>query len=223
MQFFVKKEDVLGAHHEYEQMLYLNNFKIKLFVCKTYLDMQFSGFQNEENETNRSLTMPTLQVQKRSETTAWVSHVNRKMQITSKARSISTNEINEGFAVTAGTCTRRAVFSCIGALVAGFYLLFLPGPIVNPESEINGVSWVWKQQPVASKAKVTTKIRKTKRASKDMLLFHFWLVPSRLSWERREARGVMGRRKGEGGIGALACVCARCSSQDPQYLKVWEL
>ena len=25
-----------------------------------------------------------------------------------------------------------------------------------------------------------------------------WLVPSRLSWERREARGVMGRRKGEG-------------------------
>ena len=70
MQWFVKKEDVLGAHHDYEQMLDLNNFKIKLFVCKTYLDMQFSGFQNEENETNRSLTMQTVQVQKRSEITA---------------------------------------------------------------------------------------------------------------------------------------------------------
>ena len=70
MPWFVKKEDVLGAHHEYEQMLDLNNFKIKLFVCKTYLDMQFSGFQNKENETNRSLTMLKLQVQKRSEITA---------------------------------------------------------------------------------------------------------------------------------------------------------
>lgn len=138
-------------------MLDLNNFKIKLFVCKTYLDMQFSGFQKEENETNRSLTMPTLQVQKRSEITAWVSHVVRKMQITSKARSISTNEMNEGFA-PAGTCT--AVFSCIGVLVAGFYLLFLPGPMVNPGSGINRVSWFWKQQTVASKAKVMTKIRK---------------------------------------------------------------
>ena len=51
MQWFVKKEDVLGAHHEYEQMLDLNNFKIKLFVCKTYLDMQFSGFQNKDRRT----------------------------------------------------------------------------------------------------------------------------------------------------------------------------
>ena len=98
MQWFVKKEDVLGEHQEYEQMLDLNNFKIKLFVCKTYLDMRFSGFQNKEYETNRSLTMPKLQVQTRSEITAWVSHVVRKMQITSKARSISTNEMNEGFA-----------------------------------------------------------------------------------------------------------------------------
>ena len=28
-------------------------------------------------------------------------------------------------------------------------------------------------------------------------IYQIWLVPSRLSWERREARGVMGRRKGE--------------------------
>ena len=80
--------------------------------------------------------------------------------------------------VTAGTCP--AVFSCIGALVADFYLLFLPGPMVNPGSGINGVSWVGKQQTVASKAKVMTKIRKTKRASKDMLslLFHcmHWII-----------------------------------------------
>lgn len=73
--------------------------------------MQFSGFQNKENETNRSLTM--------------------------------------------------------------LKLLFLPGPMVNPGSGINAFimefpgfenSRQWPQ-----KAKVMTKIRKTKRASEDML------------------------------------------------------
>ena len=31
-----------------------------------------------------------------------------------------------------------------------------------------------------------------------LMQLHAWLFPSRLSWERREVRGVMGRRKGEG-------------------------
>lgn len=82
--------------------------------------------------------------------------------------------MNEGFA----TWNRQlelapGVFSCIGALVAGFYLLFLPGPMVNPGSGINAFIKEFpgfensRQSP--QKAKVMTKIRKTKRASEDML------------------------------------------------------
>ena len=96
------------------------------------------------------------------------------MQITSKARSISTNEMNEGFATWNSDSWNlpRRVFvhwrACSRLLP-----VVLARAHGNPGSGINGVSWVGKQQTVASKAKVMTKIRKTKRASKDMLSLLF--------------------------------------------------
>ena len=175
MQWFVKKEDVLGAHHEYEQMLDLNNFKIKLFVCKTYLDMQFSGFQNKENETNRSLTMLKLEVQKRKWNNC-MSEPRYSKDANHKQSAIHLDQWNEWRLRNMEQWQLElapGVFSCIGALVAGFYLLFLPGPMVNPGSGINAFIMEFpgfensRQSP--RKAKVMTKIRKTKRASEDML------------------------------------------------------